>query len=150
MSDELKMIDISEKKDVIRIAIAEGIIHLKKSTIKKIFEGTIKKGNVIVASKLAGILGVKKTPELLPLCHPIPLTNIDVTIEKVDDNRIKVKVLTKTIGKTGSEMDALTGVAIALLNIWDMVKSYEKDENGQYPETWIEQIRVVEKKKKIK
>ncbi|MCD6491645.1 MAG: cyclic pyranopterin monophosphate synthase MoaC [Candidatus Njordarchaeia archaeon] len=150
MSDELKMIDISEKKDVIRIAIAEGIIHLKKSTIKKILEGTIKKGNVIVASKLAGILGVKKTPELLPLCHPIPLTNIDVTIEKVDDNRIKVKVLTKTIGKTGSEMDALTGVAIALLNIWDMIKSYEKDENGQYPETWIEQIRVVEKKKKIK
>jgi len=150
MSDELKMIDISEKKDVIRIAIAEGIIRLKKSTIKKIFEGIIKKGNVIVASKLAGILGVKKTPELLPLCHPIPLTNIDVTIEKVDDNRIKVKVLTKTIGKTGSEMDALTGVAIALLNIWDMVKSYEKDEKGQYPETWIEQIRVVEKKKKIK
>ncbi|MCD6301671.1 MAG: cyclic pyranopterin monophosphate synthase MoaC, partial [Staphylothermus sp.] len=97
---------------------------------------------------IAAIQAVKKTPELIPLCHNIPITNVKVEYEFLGEDKIKVRVRVKTTSKTGVEMEALTGVALALLNIWDMVKKYEKDEKGQYPETWIEYIKVIEKIKK--
>ncbi|MEM0015682.1 MAG: cyclic pyranopterin monophosphate synthase MoaC [Saccharolobus sp.] len=143
---EVKMIDISKKDIVLREAVAEGFIELRKETIQRILENSIEKGDVISAAKIAGILAAKKTSELLPLCHPIPLENITVDIE-VKDNGIRVISKVKAHYKTGVEMEALTATSIALLTIWDMVKKYEKDENGKYPNTVIKEIRVIDKVK---
>jgi len=140
------MVDITNKENSVRIATAVGRIRLRKETIKRILEGKIEKGDVFLTSKLVGIIGTKKTSELLPFCHPIPITNVSVDIKPYDSG-LEVWVTVKSVGKTGVEMEALTGVAIALLNIWDMVKKYEKDEEGQYPFTVIEEIRVVKKEK---
>ncbi len=144
----MSMVDITNKKTVYREAIAEGVIRLKPETIKRIKEGTVEKGDVLTVSSIVAIQAVKKTPELIPLCHNIPITNVKAEYEFVGEDKIRVRVRVKTTAKTGVEMEALTGVSLALLNIWDMVKKYEKDDKGQYPETWIEYIRVVEKIKK--
>ena len=88
---------------------------------------------------------MKKVPELIPFCHPIPITKVNVEFEYVGENTIKAECEVKSIGKTGVEMEALTGVSSALLNIWDVVKMYEKDSNGQYPSTLISDIKVEEK-----
>lgn len=141
---KMKMVEISEKSDVLRIARAKGSITLKEKTIKLIKEGKIKKGDVISATKMAAILAIKKTPELIPLCHPIPITGANVEV-KINNREIEVEVEVKSIGKTGVEMEALVGTSTALLTIWDMVKAYEKDERGQYPTTKISEIRVIEK-----
>ena len=148
MQRDVKMIDITEKTNVVRIAVAEGKIRLKRDTIEKILKGEIKKGDVFSVAKIAAIQVVKKTPEIIPLCHPIPITNVQVDITTdVEKSEITVRVKVKSIGKTGVEMEALTGAAAALLNIWDMVKAYEKDEKGQYPETMIKEIKVLQKEK---
>jgi len=143
----MSMIDISEKKDVQREAVAEGIIRVKPETFKRIIEGRVEKGDVLTVSRIVAINAVKKTPELLPLCHNIPIMHVDVKYEFIEPDKVKVTVMVKSIGKTGVEMEALTGVTLALLNIWDMVKKYEKDDKGNYPDTWIEYIRVVSKRK---
>jgi cyclic pyranopterin phosphate synthase len=144
--EKVRMVDISEKDDVYRTAIAEGFIRLKKETIEAIKKREIAKGNVIAIANIAGVMAVKKTAELIPLCHQIPLTSINFDFEIRDDG-VRVICNVKSIGKTGVEMEALTGVSIALLTIWDMVKSIEKDEAGNYPWTQIEKIRVVKKSK---
>ncbi|WP_202319576.1 cyclic pyranopterin monophosphate synthase MoaC [Archaeoglobus neptunius] len=143
---KVRMVDVSEKEDVDRIAVAEGYIRLRSSTIEAILKKDVAKGNVIAAANIAGVLAVKKTPELIPMCHPIPITSVkfDFDIESVG---IKVRCTVRSRGKTGVEMEALTGVSVALLTIWDMVKSLEKDEHGNYPRTLIEVVRVVEKVK---
>ncbi len=143
---KVRMVDISEKKDVTRVAVAEGFIKLRSSTIDAILNEKVAKGNVIAAANIAGVLAVKKTPELIPMCHTIPITSVkfDFDIESVG---IRVRCTVKSKGKTGVEMEALTGVSVALLTIWDMVKSLEKDEYGNYPKTLIEVIKVVEKVK---
>jgi len=141
-----RMVDISEKGDAVRTAIAEGYIRLKKETVEAIKADRIAKGNVIAAANIAGVLAVKKTPELIPMCHPIPISSVELNFQ-VDDGGVKVTCRVKSVGKTGVEMEALTGVSVALLTIWDMVKSMEKDETGNYPHTAIEEIRVVEKVK---
>ncbi|AEH23819.1 cyclic pyranopterin monophosphate synthase MoaC [Pyrococcus yayanosii] len=142
----VKMVEVGHKPDVIRKAIAKGRIRLRAETVRLIREGKVEKGNVLAAAQIAAILAVKKTPELIPLCHPIPLTGIDVTFEFGEDY-IEVTCEVRAHYKTGVEMEALTGVTVALLTIWDMVKAVEKDEHGQYPFTRIENIRVVEKMK---
>ncbi|MCD6513864.1 MAG: cyclic pyranopterin monophosphate synthase MoaC [Candidatus Odinarchaeota archaeon] len=142
----IKMVDISEKRDIIRVAKASGKIKLKKETINLIKEMKVEKGDVISVAKTMAILAVKKTPELIPLCHPIPITNVRVDTNFLNDS-IEVTVTVKSIAKTGVEMEALSGVVAALLNIWDMVKAYEKDEAGQYPTTLIYDIRVIKKEK---
>ena len=142
------MIDISEKDTIPRIATASGRIKLKKETMKRIIKNQIKKGDVITIAKIAAINSVKKVPDLIPLCHPIPINNIDIDFEIENDTTIKVSCKVKSIAKTGVEMEALTGVGVALLNIWDVVKMYEKDEKGQYPSTLIYDIKVEEKIKK--
>ncbi|XRO74617.1 cyclic pyranopterin monophosphate synthase MoaC [Methanocaldococcus sp. 28A] len=142
----VKMVDISKKEDVYRECVAEGYIKLKPETIKLIKEQKIKKGNVLTTAQIAGILAVKKTYELIPMCHPIPITSVNIDFEMFED-KIKATCSVKTTYKTGIEMEALTGISIALLTIWDMVKSVEKDETGNYPETKIFGIRVVKKVK---
>ncbi len=142
-----EMVDISSKSEVERIAVVKGRIKLRKETIEKIRRGEIEKGDVITVAKVAGILAAKKTPEIIPLCHPIPLTNIRIDIEILDDY-VEVTAMVKTVAKTGVEMEALTATTVSLLTIWDMVKKYEKDEKGQYPYTRIEEVRVIEKVKR--
>lgn len=143
------MIDISEKETIVRIAQASGRITLKKETIERIKKNEVKKGDVITIAKISAINAVKKVPDLIPLCHQIPITRVSVDIEILDENTIKVICIVKSIAKTGVEMEALTGVNVALLNIWDVVKMYEKNDKGQYPSTLISEIKVDEKIKKV-
>ncbi len=148
-SGKVKMVDISDKQDVHRIAIAEGKIRLKGETIKAIAENRIAKGNVFATAIAAATLAVKRTADLIPMCHPIPLSHIGIDFETFKDE-IKAVCTVKSTGKTGVEMEALVGVSTALLTIWDMVKAMEKDESGNYPHTKISDIRVVQKKKLVK
>ena len=144
----ISMVDITEKKDVIRKAIAEGIITLKKETIQRIRNGQIKKGDVLSAAKLAAINGIKKTSDLILLAHPILITEIQVSIEINDDeSHLKSTVTVRSLGKTGVELEAVMGVMISLLTIFDMCKYLEKNEKGQYGTTDISDIRVIEKLK---
>jgi cyclic pyranopterin phosphate synthase len=140
----VKMIDITEKTEVYREATATGFIKLRPETIRRIREGLIEKGDVFTVSTIAAINAVKSVPHLLPLTHNIPITTVDVQY-MVEESGVRVYVKVKTTAKTGVEMEALTGATVALLNIWDMVKKYEKDEKGQYPHTVISDVRVVEK-----
>ncbi len=144
------MIDISEKDTIIRIATASGKIYLKKEVIERIKNKNVKKGDVFTIAKISTINAVKKVPDLIPLCHSIPITKVDVEFEFENENVIKVTCTVKSIAKTGVEMEALAGVNIALLNIWDVVKMYEKDERGQYPSTLISDIKVEEKIKQVR
>ena len=145
-SNPIKMIDVSGKEIVHREAEATGRITLKPETIEKIRSGEIKKGDPLPAAEIACILAVKKTPDILPLCHPIPITSVDAEFHVADDH-IEARCRVTADYKTGVEMEALTGVSAALLTIWDMVKYLEKDENGQYPSTAITDVRVKEKRK---
>lgn len=143
----MSMVDITAKEEVYREAVAEGVIKLKPETIDLIEKGLVEKGDVFTVTRVAAINAVKRTSELLPLCHNIPVTHVNVEFEKLGNDRLKVIVKVKTKAPTGVEMEALTGVAIALLNVFDMVKKYEKDEKGLYPNAFIENIRVVSKTK---
>ena len=142
------MVDITEKPPLFRRATATGTIRLRESTIKAIIAGNVKKGDVLTTARLAAILAVKDTPRLIPLCHPIPITGLDVFFD-LEEERVRATVTVTSVGKTGVEMEALTGVSAALLNVWDMVKYLEKDETGNYPETEIEKIRVLQKRKGV-
>jgi len=141
------MVDISAKGNVERTAIASGTIHLDPSTIENIQSGTTRKGNVLGCAEIAAILAVKKTPEVIPLCHQINIEQVAVAFI-VGTDRISASVSVKSVGKTGVEMDALHGLSIALLTIWDMVKAEEKDETGNYPHTRIDDIQVEKKEKR--
>ncbi|MDI6810486.1 MAG: cyclic pyranopterin monophosphate synthase MoaC [archaeon] len=142
------MVDISEKEDVERVAAASGKIKLKNSTVEKIKSGSIKKGDVLGCAEIAAILAVKRTPDIIPLCHQISIESVKVDFT-MGDADIKATVSVKSVGKTGVEMDALHGLSVALLTIWDMVKSVEKDETGNYPHTRIEEIKVDKKEKRV-
>ncbi|MGQ9788824.1 MAG: cyclic pyranopterin monophosphate synthase MoaC [Candidatus Hadarchaeaceae archaeon] len=140
------MVEIGQKKEVFRLARARGFIRLKEETIRRVKEGDVPKGNVFAVAQTAAIMAVKKTTDLIPLTHPIPITGVDVDL-KIENEGIRVEVEVRGMGQTGVEMEALTGVAGALLTVWDMVKGLEKDESGQYPNTCIEEIRVLRKVK---
>lgn len=144
--DKAQMVDVSGKGDVVREAVAAGKIFLRPATLAAIRGGTVVKGNVLATARVAATLAVKNTPALIPMCHPIAISAIAVDFSD-GDGYIEACVRVKSTGKTGVEMEALTGVSVALLTIWDMVKSAEKDEHGQYPVTRIEEIRVTEKHK---
>jgi len=141
----MTMIDISNKPEVFREATAKGIIKLKAETVRLINEGKIAKGDPLHTAKIAGILAAKKTSILIPLCHPLPLTNVEIEIKILGKSTVQVTSTVKTKAQTGVEMEALTATAVSLLTIWDMVKQYEKDAEGQYPSTVIENICVVKK-----
>ena len=145
----MAMVDISDKPKVFREATATGTVKLKTETIRLINKGKIAKGDPLQAAKIAGILAAKKTSTLIPLCHPLPLTNVEVETKVLDRSTVQVTSTVKTKAQTGVEMEALVATAVGLLTIWDMVKQYEKDAEGQYPFTVIENIRVVKKIKEV-
>lgn len=121
------MVDVSQKKETKREAKARGSIRMNEECFQKVVEGKMKKGDVLGIARIAGIMGVKKTSELIPLCHPLPLTNIAIDFEEnVEQREIVVYCRVKTTGKTGVEMEALTGVQVALLTIYDMCKAVDK------------------------
>ncbi len=143
-----RMVDITRKDEVARRATAAGRIHLRPETLKAIAEGTVVKGNVLATARVAAVLAVKDTARTIPMCHPIPIGSIRVDFVQ-EKEWIEAFVEVATTGRTGVEMEALVGVSTALLTVWDMVKSAEKDDQGQYPVTKIDQIRVLEKVKGV-
>ena len=145
----MAMVDVSGKAEILREATAKGKIRLKPETVNLIREGKIAKGNPLYTAKIAGVLAAKKTSELIPLCHPLPLTSVEVEAEILDKITVEVTATVKTKAQTGVEMEALTAVSVGLLTVWDMTKQYEKDANGQYPSTVIENIHVVKKFKQV-
>ena len=134
-----RMVDVGAKPDTERIAIAKGEIHMKKATFDLIRAGQIKKGDVLTIAQVAGISASKRTSDLIPLCHPLPLTKVDVELS-LDDSLpgVTITATAKTIGKTGVEMEALTAVSVAALTVYDMAKAAEKTMH-------IQNIRLVEK-----
>lgn len=134
-----RMSDISQKPDAGRIAIARGEIHMKKETLDLIRAGQIKKGDVLTIAQIAGISASKRTSDLIPLCHPLQLSKVDVDL--VLDDSLPGVVITSTVkvvGKTGVEMEALTAVSVAALTVYDMAKAAEKTMR-------IQNIRLIEK-----
>ena len=138
------MVDVSQKPEIFRSALARGKIFLNEESIRRIKEGRVEKGDPLEVARVAAILAAKKTPEIIPHCHPIPITHVGIEF-RVEEDGVTVEARVTGVARTGVEMEALTAVSVALLTIWDMVKKYEKDERGQYPRTEIAGIRVVEK-----
>jgi cyclic pyranopterin monophosphate synthase len=143
----MTMVDVSAKPEMTREATATGTIKLKPETVALIKTRKIAKGDPLYTAKIAGILAAKKCSELVPLCHPLPLTKVEVDAKVADKETVEVTALVKTRAQTGVEMEALTAVSVALLTVWDMTKQYEKDAAGQYPSTAIMDIHVVKKTK---
>jgi len=144
----MSMVDITPKPEVYREATAKGSIRLKPETVRLIREGKIEKGEPFSVAKIAGILAAKNTSALIPLCHPLPLTNVDVDLKIVRNSAVEVEATVKTKAQTGVEMEALVATTAALLTVWDMTKQYEKDAMGQYPTTVIQDVHVVRKIKR--
>ena len=134
-----KMVNVGDKPDQKRTAIAEGFISLAEETIQLVKDNKLKKGDVIAVAHIAGIQAAKKTSELIPLCHPLSLHNIEIS-EEILKNGIKITSQIETIGKTGVEMEALTAVSASLLAIYDMCKSVDKNMT-------IERIKLIDKRK---
>jgi cyclic pyranopterin phosphate synthase len=142
-----KQVDISKKPVVYREAIATGRIKLRPGTIRLIRKGALEKGDPLALAATAAILAAKSTPAIVALAHPLRIERTEPRVE-LGYSWVDVTVTVAAHEKTGVEMEALTAVAVALLNVWDVVKSYEKDSTGQYPTTRIESIRVTSKVKR--
>ena len=140
------IVDITNKKDTVRIATASGILRLNEKSIGAIRNKSVKKGDVIEASTVAAIQAVKETPRIIPHCHPIPLQACDVNWN-IENELLRCTVTVKATYKTGIEMEAITGVCAGLLCALDMVKSFEKDEQGLYPKTTIDEVKIIDKVK---
>lgn len=134
-----EMVNVSTKPDQTRIARASGFIYLSKGTIDLIKKNSMKKGDVLTVSEIAGIMGGKKTSELIPLCHPLLIAKIKVTLT-LQKNGVQAESFAECIGKTGIEMEALTAVSVALLTVYDMCKAVDKSMK-------IGNIELIEKKK---
>ncbi len=141
-----KMVNISSKKETRRLAVARGEIVLKESTIDAIRGGRVEKGDVLRTAEVAGIMALKRTHEIVPLCHSLQITGAEIKFALRKD-KIVAECMVEAIYRTGVEMEALVGVSIALLTIWDMVKYLEKDRSGNYPTTKVRDVVVVEKRK---
>ena len=138
-SGEARMVDVSAKDDTARIAIAEGRVAMARTTLQMILSGNAKKGDVLGAARIAGIMAAKKAHELIPLCHPLLLTKVSVDIEPDDGlPGLLVRAEVKTRGQTGVEMEALTAVSVACLTIYDMAKAVDRAMR-------IEGVRVISK-----
>jgi cyclic pyranopterin phosphate synthase len=132
------MVDVSEKSPTHREAVARGSIRISKEAMKLVREGRSKKGNVVETARLAGILAAKRTSDLVPLCHPLPLDHVDVALSE-SDSGFDIEARVRSRGPTGVEMEALTAVSVCALTVYDMVKAADKT-------MVIENIRVMEKK----
>jgi cyclic pyranopterin phosphate synthase len=134
-----RMVDVSRKPDTERVAVAAGEVLMRPETLALIRAGQIKKGDVLTVAQIAGVMAAKRTSELIPLCHPLPLTHIDVRCELRDDlPGVAITATARTTGKTGVEMEALTAVSVAALTIYDMAKAVEKTMR-------ISNVRLLEK-----
>lgn len=123
----VRMVDVTSKKATLRTATAQGVVIMQPSTLKKILEQTVKKGNVLETARIAGIMAAKKTSDLIPMCHPLSLTHISVDFfPETDANAIRIEATVRLIGQTGVEMEALTAITVAALTIYDMCKSYDR------------------------
>lgn len=135
-----RMVDVSQKYDTERIALAQAVVVMQPATLDKIKKGQIKKGDVLSVAQVAGIMGAKETSRLIPMCHPLLLTSVDIrfTLDDVH-SRIVIECEVKTTGKTGVEMEAITGASIAALTIYDMAKAVDR---------WMEivEIKLMEKR----
>lgn len=138
---------VHDKPLVHRRAVAVGEISLNGPTRRALRAGTIEKGDPIAAGELAGLLALKRTHELIPHCHPIPITGSSVEL-RPSRSGVRVRATVEAVWRTGVEMEALVGATVALLTVWDMVKYLEKDGGGGYPTTRLHGIRVVEKRKR--
>ncbi|MFB6267981.1 MAG: cyclic pyranopterin monophosphate synthase MoaC [Halodesulfurarchaeum sp.] len=144
---DVQLVDVGDKPDTARRAVARGEIHLSRSTIEAIRADEVEKGNVLATARVGAVQAVKHTWETIPMCHQIPITNVETTFA-VEEAKVELRVSVETTGKTGCEMEALQGVTTGLNVVWDMVKAAEKAEDGSYPDTAINNVRVVEKTKR--
>ena len=140
------IVEIGSKPVVERKATATGLLHLQRETKQAIVEKNVKKGDVLEASTIAAIQAVKETPRIIPHCHPIPLEGCKVDWAW-EGTSLRCTVHVSAHYKTGIEMEALTGVSAGLLCVLDMIKSYEKDEHGQYPDASMTDLKILEKRK---
>ena len=139
-SGEARMVDVSQKPATERIAVAQGRVVMAKETLALVLSGNAKKGDVLGAARIAGIMAAKKTHELIPLCHPLPVSKVEVEITpQQEPPALVVQATVKVTGQTGVEMEALTAVSVACLTIYDMVKAVERGMR-------IEDIHLVEKR----
>lgn len=122
---EARMVDVSDKEVTRRSAVAEGLVTMSPELVEMFFAGDLPKGDAAAVARVAGIMGAKKTPELIPLCHPIPLTSVDISLESAGHG-VAITATVSTTSQTGVEMEALTAVSTAALTIYDMVKSVER------------------------
>ena len=135
----VRMVDVTAKQPTVRIAVAGGTVMMKPETLKMIGDQKVKKGNVLETARIAGIMAAKKTSELIPMCHPLNLTHVQVDFNPDEKNHcIGIEATVRTIDQTGVEMEALTAVSAAALTIYDMCKSYDR-------EMIISSIRLLEK-----
>ena len=148
-TSRFKMVDISAKDEVAREATATGRLRMRPETAKKLKEGNVEKGDPISIAEVGATLAAKNTSQLIPMCHNIPISKVTSSVS-IGGDFIEVETRVKATAKTGVEMEALVAASVYLLNIWDMIKKLEKDDQGQYPETWIEYIKVKEKVKASK
>lgn len=133
------MVDVGQKKATQRKAVTEGYIEMQPETLALIIQGGHKKGDVLGIARIAGIMASKKTADLVPLCHPIPITHVDVELEpEPDRSRIRCQATVETVGQTGVEMEALTATQVALLTIYDMCKGVDRGMT-------IQAVRLLEK-----
>lgn len=144
---DVQMVDVGDKPDTARRAVASGRLVLQASTIEAIESNEIGKGNVLATARVGTVQAVKHTWEAIPMCHQIPITNVETDFE-LQEASVVLTVVVETTGKTGCEMEAIHGVSVGLGVVWDMVKAAEKSSDGQYPATAIEDVRVVEKSKR--
>ena len=134
-----RMVDVSEKADTERVAIAEGYVVMRPETLALIQEGGLPKGDVLAVARVAGIMAAKRTHELIPMCHPLTITGVVVDLAPDGSDRLRIEARVKTTGKTGVEMEALTAASVAALTVYDMCKAVEKGMR-------IEGVRLLEKR----
>lgn len=133
-----RMVDTSDKPEAAREARASAFVHMQPSTLGLIRDKALAKGDVFEVARLAGIMAAKRTSDLIPLCHPLPITGVAIDFAPIGDNRLRIEAKVKVVGKTGVEMEALTAVSIAALTIYDMCKAVDRS-------MIVEQIRLEEK-----
>jgi len=124
----VRMVDVTDKKPTVRMAVAEGLVSMKPETFQLIRDQKVKKGNVLETARIAGIMAAKKTSELIPMCHPLHLTHVQLDFDPDETHhRIRIEAAVRTIDQTGVEMEALTAVSVAALTLYDMCKSYDRE-----------------------
>ena len=136
-----RMVDVSDKGETVRIATARGRVLMRPETLKLIQSGGVTKGDVLAIAQVAGVMGAKHTPDIIPLCHPLPITGVDLAFDlNEESSAVEIEAIARVVGKTGVEMEALTAVATAALTVYDMCKAVDK-------EMVIEGVRLVRKVK---